>query len=72
MSFQQFEIDIYCVGGRHRPATSKIYSDINSKGSKLLISFCSIVIEQKPTPVFDKTSQAEGLGSSSKNWKNFC
>ena len=37
MSFQNFKTDGYCVGGRHRSATSKSYGDITSKGSKVLI-----------------------------------
>ena len=35
MSFQKFKSDSYCVGGRHRSATVKIYGDITSKGSKV-------------------------------------
>jgi len=42
MSFQKFEKDSYCVGGRHRSATKNIYGSINSKGSKILIGYCSI------------------------------
>ena len=39
MSFQKFKKDSYCAGGRHRSST-KIYGDITSKGSKVLIGFC--------------------------------
>ena len=41
MSFQKFKSDSYCVGGRHRSATKNIYVDITSKGSKVLIGYCS-------------------------------
>ena len=41
MSFNKFENDCFCVGGRHPPATVKIYGAITSKGSKVLIGFCS-------------------------------
>ena len=37
MSFQKFKSDSYCVGGLHKSATVKIYGDITSKGSKVLI-----------------------------------
>ena len=42
MTFQKFKSDSYCVGGRHRSATVKTYGDITSKGSKVLIGYCSI------------------------------
>ena len=42
MSFQKIKIVSYCVGGRHRSSTVKIYGDITSKGSKVLIGYCSI------------------------------
>ena len=42
MSFQKFKSDSYCVGARHRSATKNIYGDITSKGSKVLIGYCSI------------------------------
>ena len=34
MSFQTFKSVSYCVGGRHRSATTETYGDITSKGSK--------------------------------------
>ena len=37
MTFIKFKSDSYCVGGRHRSATVKIFGDITSKGSKILI-----------------------------------
>ena len=42
MSFQKFKSDSYCVGDRHRSATIKFYGDITSKGSKVLIGYCSV------------------------------
>ena len=62
MGFQKFETDIYCVGGRHKCATTKIYGDITSKGSKVLIGYCSECNRKKSMTVSDNTIQAEGLG----------
>ena len=67
MSFQKFKSDSYCVGGRHRSATTKIYGDITSKGSKVLIGYCSICNRKKSMTVSDNTIKAEGLGSFFKN-----
>ena len=44
MSFNKFENNSYCVGGRHKSATKNIYGDITSKGSKVLIGYCPILI----------------------------
>ena len=63
MSFQNFKSDSYCVGGRHRLATIKIYGDITSKGSKELIGYCSVCNRKKSMTVSDNTIKAEGLGS---------
>ena len=67
MSFQKFKSDSYCVGGRHRSATIKIYGDITSRGSKVLIGYCSVCNRKKSMTVSDNTSKAEGLGSFFKN-----
>ena len=67
MSFQKFKTDSYCVGGRHRSATVKIYGDITSKGSKVLIGYCSVCNRKKSMTVSDSTIKAEGLGSFFKN-----
>ena len=67
MSFQKFKTDSYCVGGRHRSATMKIYGDITSKGSKVLIGYCSVCKRKKSMTVSDNTIKAEGLGSFFKN-----
>ena len=67
MSFNKFKNDSYCVGGRHRSATVKIYGDITPKGNKVLIGFCSICNRKKSMTVSDNTIKAEGLGSFFKN-----
>ena len=67
MSFQKFNSDSYCVGGKHRSATIKIYEDITSKGSKVLIGYCSVYNRKKSMTGSDNTIQAEGLGSFFKN-----
>ena len=67
MSFQKIKSDSYCVGGRHRSATVKIYGDITSKGSKVLIGYCSICNRKKNMTVSDNTIKAEELSSFFKN-----
>ena len=67
MSFQKFKSDSYCVGGRHKSSTVKIYGDITSKGSKVLIGFCSVCNRKKSMTVSDNTIKAEGLSSFFKN-----
>ena len=67
MSFQKFKKDCYCVGGPHRSSIVKIYGNINSKGSKVLIGYCSKCNREKSMNVSDNTIQAEGLGRFFKN-----
>ena len=67
MTFNKFVKDSYCVGGRHRSRTLKIYGDITSKGSKVLIGYCSICNGRKSMTVSDNTIKAEGLGDFFKN-----
>ena len=67
MTFQKFKTDSYCVGGRHRSATVKIYGDITPKGSKVLIGYCSVCNRKKSMIVTDNTTKAEGLSSFFKN-----
>ena len=67
MSFQKLKSVGYCVDGRHRSATSKIYDYITSKVSKVLIGWRSICKRTKSMTVSDITIQAEGLGSFFKN-----
>ena len=75
MTFEKFQTDSYCVGGRHRSATVKIFGDITPKGSKVLIGYCSICNRKKSMIVTDNTIKAEGLGDFFKNLKfgkDFC
>ena len=44
MSFQKFKKDGYCVGVKHRFATTKIVGNIASKGNEVIIGHCSICI----------------------------
>ena len=67
MSFQKFKIDSYCVGGRHRSATTKNYGDKTSKGSKVQIGYCSICNRKNTMTVSDNFSKNEGLVSFSKS-----
>ena len=67
MSFYKFKSDSYCVVGRHRSATVKIYGDMTSKGSKVLIAFCAKCNRKKSMTVTDNTTKAEGLGDFFKN-----
>ena len=60
MSFQNFQSDSYCVGGRHQSAAKNIYGDITSKGSKVLIGYCSICNRKKSMTVSDITIKVEG------------
>ena len=67
MTFKKFKKDSYCVGGRHRSATVKIYGDVTSKGSKVLNGYCSICNRKKSMTLSDDTIKAEGLSSFFKN-----
>ena len=77
MTFQKFETNSYCVGGRHGSAKTEIYGVITSKANELLIGYCSICKSNKSMTVSDNTIQAEGLGSffkilgmiSAKSWQ---
>ena len=59
--------DSYCVGGRRRSSTTNIYDDTTSKGSKVLIGFCSVCNRKKHMIVSDNTIQSEGFGVFFKN-----
>ena len=67
MTFNKFKTDSYCVGGRHRSATVKIYGDVTSKGSKVVICYCSVCNRKKSMTVSDDTIKAEVLGEFFKN-----
>ena len=62
MTFKKFKTDSYCVGGRHRSATKNFHGDITSRGSKVLIGFCSICNRKKSMRVSDDTMRAEKFG----------
>ena len=67
MSFQKFESESYCVGGRHKSATKNIVGDItinkkSGKEVKLLVGKCVICDRKKTMIVSDNVIQAEGLG----------
>ena len=73
MTFQNFQTDNFCVGGRHRPSTKVFYVDITSKVSKVLIGYCSICHRKISMTVSDNIVQAEGLSSFfQKLEKDFC
>ena len=67
MIFNKFKTDSYCVGGRPRSATVKIYDDVTSKGSKVLIGYCSVCNRKKSMTFSDDTIKAVGLGDFFKN-----
>ena len=67
MSFQKFESNSYCVGGKHNSRTTNIKGDITSNGRKMLIGKCSICNRKKSMLVSDNIIQAEGLGKFFKN-----
>ena len=62
MSFQKFESESYCVGGRHRSATKKTYGYLTGKGHKILVGYCSSCNRNKSMTVSDTALQAENLG----------
>ena len=67
MTFNKLETNSCCVGGRHLSATKNIFGSITSKGSKVLIGFCSICNRKKSMTVSDNTIKAEGWGDLFKN-----
>ena len=62
MSSKKFKSYSFCLGGRQRSATMNIYGDITSKGSKVLIGYCSSCNRKKSTTISGNTKQVEGLG----------
>ena len=67
MTFNKFRSYSHFVGGRHRSATVKIYGEVTSKATKVLIGYCSICNRKKSMTVSDVTIKAEGLGDFFKN-----
>ena len=47
MSFQKIKSDSFCVRERHKSSTVKMYGDVTSKGSEVLIGCCSICNRKK-------------------------
>ena len=67
MTFNNFEKDSSCVGGRHRSATKSIHGSITSKGSKKLIGFCSNCNRKKSLTVSVNTMKTDGFASFFSN-----
>ena len=67
MTFNNFETNSYCVGGRHISATRNIYGSTTSKGNKVIIGYCSICNRKKFITLSDYTIKAEGLSDFFKN-----
>ena len=67
MSFQKLKSDSYCVGSRQRSAREIFNGDRTSKGSKVLICYCSVCNRKKSMTVSDKTIQAESLADFFKS-----
>ena len=61
MSFQKFKTDCSSVRGRHRFATTKIYADVTSKGSRVQFGYCLLRNGENSMNVCDNSIQAEGL-----------
>ena len=62
MSFQEFKMVSFCIGGRHMSAITKTVSDVTSKGSKVLLGHCSICNGKQTIAVSENTTAAESLG----------
>ena len=67
MSFQKFESNSFCVGGKHHTRTTDIKGDVTSNGRKMLIGKCSVCNRKKSMLVSDNTIKAQGLGKFFKN-----
>ena len=67
MSFNKFKSDSFCVGRRHRSATTNIYCKITSKVCEVLINYFSNCNRKNSVTVSDNVIKSEGLGSFFKN-----
>ena len=67
MTFNKFETNNYCVGGRQISATKNNYGSITSESNKVLTGYCSICNREKSMTVGDNTIKAEGLDDFFKN-----
>ena len=63
MSCQKLKTILICVGESHRSATTKIYGDKTSRGSKVLFGHCSICNRKISMTIGDNTIIAEILGN---------
>ena len=61
MSFQKYKSDSVCVGGRHRSSTSKIFGDITSECSKVLIGYCSFRNKKTSMTISDNVKDKENV-----------
>ena len=67
MSFQKFETNSYCVGGKHYSGTINSKGDMTPNSRKMLIGTCAVCNRKKSMIVSDNTIKAEGLSSFFKN-----
>ena len=67
MSFNKFENNSYCVGGRHLSKTVNIKGDVTSNGRKMLVGSCAVCNRKKSMIVSDNTIKAEDSSSFFKN-----
>ena len=67
MSFQKFENNSYCVGGKQYSGTINIKGDVTPNGRKMLIGKCVVSNKNKSILVSDNTIHAKGLGSFFKS-----
>ena len=58
MSFQKVKSVSFCVGGRHRSSTVKVFDNKTSKGSKVIIGYYSNCNRKKSITVSDVTIKA--------------
>ena len=59
MSFQIFQTNSFCVGGRHRYTTTNVRGVSTSRGSNVINSFCSICNRKNFMTDSDNTTTAE-------------
>ena len=67
MTFNKFETNSYCGGGKQFSGTKNIHGSITSRGNKVLIGYCSVCNRKKSMTVSDNTIKAKGLDDFFKN-----
>ena len=67
MSFQKIKASSYCVGGRHRSATTNIYGFITSIRFRVLFVYCYFCNTIKCMTAKKNTTAGEGLGDFLKS-----